>query len=304
MVKRTGSVRAGKAASAAREPRDVVSLTHPERVLFRDPRITKEQLAQFYRGIADFILPGLINRPLMLLRCPDGDGGDCFFQKHISHGFPSVIREISDRRTRERWIYIENLEGLIGLVQMSALEYHVWGCTIADMNRADRLVIDFDPGPGVPWAQLVQAALELRARLAASRLRCFVRTSGGKGLHVVIPLRPGCDWDRARRFALALAQGMARDHPERYLAVASKAERRARIFIDYLRNGRGSTAVCSYSLRKHPGAPIATPLSWEELPSVRAPDHFRFANIRRRLARLTADPWAGIEDVAQTLPRL
>ena len=238
----------------------------------------------------------------MLLRCPDGDAGECFFQKHAGSGFPAAVRQVADRAARQRWMYIEGLAGLIGLVQMNALEYHVWGSTIADLERADRVVIDLDPGPGVSWEHVIEAALDIRARLAALSLQSFVRTSGGKGLHVVVPVRPAAAWDSVRRFARALAEGAARDRPQRYLALATKAERGGKIFVDYLRNGRGATAVCSYSLRNRSGAPVATPLSWEELPGVRAPDQFAFANMRRRLASLRADPWAGIERVAQSLP--
>lgn len=273
-------------------------------MLLRNPVITKKALADFYRSIAASILPGLINRPLMLLRCPEGDGGECFFQKHASRGFPSSVLQIQDRSSRDSWLYIAGLEGLMGLVQMNALEYHVWETTVTDLERSDRVVIDLDPGAGVAWKRVVAAALALRARLAALDLECFVRTSGGKGLHVVVPVRPAARWDAARAFARSLAEELARTHPEQYLAVAAKAQRHGRIYLDYLRNGRGATAVCSYSLRNRPGAPIATPLTWDELPRVRAADQFRFDNIRRRLARLDRDPWDGIDRIAQTLPRL
>ena len=270
--------------------------------MIRDPLITKQDLARFYRSVSDFILPGLVNRPLMLLRCPDGAGGECFFQKHVGRGFPTVVREFDDSASEQRWIYVAGVEGLLSLVQMNAIEYHVWGTTIANLDRADRVVIDLDPAPGVAWKQVIQGAQELHERLTAMQLQCFVRTSGGKGLHVVVPVQPAADWDTTYGFARALAQEVARDHPQRYLAVASKAERRGRIFIDYLRNARGATSVCSYSLRNRPGAPIATPLAWEELPSLRAPDQFHIGNITRRLGRLGADPWDGIDRVTQTLP--
>jgi len=280
-----------------------VRLTHPERVLFRDPEITKEQLATFYRDIAAFILPGLIRRPQMLLRCPDGADGECFFQKHIGRSFPKAVHEVADKTSGQKWIYIDDLAGLLSLVQMNALEYHVWGCTIEDLEHADRIVMDLDPGEGVPWKHMIEAAHTLREQLSAARLQSFVRTSGGKGLHVVIPLNPAADWDAVGRFARALAEGLVTTRPERYLAVNSKAKRPGKIFIDYLRNARGSTAVCSYSLRNRASAPIATPLAWEELPKVRGGDQFRFDNIRRRLSGLSAEPWAGIERVKQVLPR-
>lgn len=278
-------------------------LTHPERILLAKPPISKQALARFYGRIADFILPGLVHRPLLLLRCPQGASGACFFQKHIRRALPPEVREVNDRVAKERWICIDGIEGLIALVQMSALEYHVWGCTVKDLEHADRLVIDLDPADGLPWKRVIDAALDLRARLAKLRLECFVRTSGGKGLHVVIPLQPPADWDGAKSFTRRLAEQMAREHPDRYLSVAAKAQRHGRIFIDYLRNARGATAVCSYSLRNRPGAPLATPLAWQELPRVRAPDQFRFDNIEQRLQRLSADPWAGIERARQALPR-
>lgn len=291
-----------KRANAARTRS--LRLTHPDRVLMREPRITKQDLADFYRDIAEFILPGLIRRPLMVLRCPEGSSGECFFQKHALRGFPCSVRQVNDRASRQRWIYVDGLEGLLGLVQMNCLEYHVWETTVADLERSDRIVIDLDPDVGVPWPRVRQAALELHRRLSGLNLASFVRTSGGKGLHVVIPVRPAADWDTARGFARALAEGIARDHPQEYLAIAAKAQRRGKIFIDYLRNGRGATAVCSYSLRNQPGAPVATPLSWEELPKVRAADQFGFANIRQRVATLTSDPWEGIDRIAQSLPVL
>src|SRR5262249_51116891 len=206
------------------------------------PKITKQELADFYRGIADFILPGLINRPVMLLRCPDGAAGECFFQKHITHTFPAAVHEVNDPADQQRWIYVDGLDGLLGLVQMSALEYHVWGSTVADLEHADRIVFDLDPAPGVPWKRVIEAARALRERLSELKLESFVRTSGGKGLHVVLPVAPAADWDSVRAFSRSLAEGLAREAPERYLAVATKTERKGRIFIDYLRNARGATA--------------------------------------------------------------
>ena len=278
-------------------------ITHPERVVFADPEVTKGELAAFYQRIAAHLLPDLIGRPVMLMRCPAGGAGECFFQKHRSPGFPAAVHEVNDTKDRQRWLYIEDLAGLMGLVQMNALEFHVWGSTVANLERADRLVIDLDPGPGVAWKSVIETALALRARLQAAKLQSFVRTTGGKGLHVVIPVRPACDWERARAFSRALAESLVREQPTRYLSVATKAERTGKIFIDYLRNGRGATAVCSYSLRNRPGAPIATPLTWEELPRLRGGDQFGYANIERRLARLPRDPWAGIDTLRQSLPK-
>jgi bifunctional non-homologous end joining protein LigD len=301
--KKTGTApaKSRKARKPAATEVSEVRLTHPDRVLFGDPKITKGELAAFYRDIAGFILPGLANRPQMLLRCPDGASGECFFQKHITHGFPPAVHEIRDRTLKQSWIYIDDLAGLLSLVQMNTLEFHVWGCTTADLEHADRIVIDLDPGPDVPWKYVIEAALALRERLTSGKLQSFVRTTGGKGLHVVIPLKPAAAWDAVGSFARSLAEAFAGERPERYLVVASKARRPGRIFIDYLRNARGATAVCSYSLRNRPGAPIATPLDWDELPRLKSPDAFRFGNIGRRLARLSTDPWEGIGRVRQSV---
>ena len=291
---------AGKGDAAELEG---VRLSHPGRRLFADPPITKLQLARFYADIAEFILPGMINRPVMLLRCPDGaEGGQCFFQKHLSPGFGDAVREVLDAEDQQRWIYIEDLRGLLSLVQMNALEYHVWGCTVRDLDHADRLVFDFDPAPGVAWKQVVRSAQDLRERLEGLKLRSFVRTSGGKGLHLVVPIKP-TPWSEAKDFCHAVAETLAGEQPERYVAVASKARREGKIFVDYLRNGRGATAVASYSLRNKPGAPIATPLIWDELPRLRSPQQFTYANIKRRLARLQDDPWKGFEQLKQALPK-
>jgi bifunctional non-homologous end joining protein LigD len=296
---RRGSTRSGKTSAIEVSG---VRLTHPDRILFQDPKISKRELAAFYRDIANFILPGLRDRPQMLLRCPDGASGECFFQKHRTPGFSPAVHEVRDRALKQSWMYIDDLAGLLSLVQMNTLEFHVWGCTRADLEHADRIVIDLDPGPSVPWKHVVEAALALHERLSAGKLQSFVRTTGGKGLHVVIPLEPAAGWDAVGSFARSLAEAFAGERPERYVAVASKNRRPGRIFVDYLRNARGATAVCSYSLRNRPGAPIATPLNWDELPKVKSGDAFRFANIGRRLARLSADAWEGIGRVRQSLP--
>ena len=279
-------------------------LTHPDRVLFEHPKITKGALAAFYGDIADAILPGLIGRPLMLLRCPDGARGACFFQKHLSRGFPQAVHEVKDIKDRQRWICIDGLDGLLGLVQMDAIEYHTWGATALDLDHADRIVFDLDPAPNVSWKDVKRAALELRERLERVELASFVRTSGGKGLHVVVPLRPSVDWTSARSFARALAQTLASEQPQRYIAAATKARRSGRVYIDHLRNGRGATAIASYSLRNRPGAPMAVPLRWKELSRVSGPQQFNYAGIRRRLARLSADPWEGFRALRQSLPKL
>ena len=277
--------------------------THPERLLFEDPPITKAEIGAFYRDIADRVLPELVRRPLSLLRCPQGVGAGCFFQKHLTPGFSDAVKEHATGRRGERLPYIEDLSGLLGLVQMDVIEFHPWGARIEDVDRPDRLVFDLDPAPDVAWRAVVAAARELRERLTALRLECFVRTSGGKGLHVVVPLSGRDDWGSAKSFAQAMARTLAEESPRRYIDVATKSRRRGRIFIDYLSNGRGATSVASYSLRARPGAPLAVPIGWNELGRIRSGAQFGFANLRQRLARVD-DPWRGIADVRQALPRL
>lgn len=282
-------------------------LTSPERVLIADPGVTKLALAQFYARIAQHVLPELACRPLSLVRCPDGGAGACFFQKHPSPGMIPAIRTFELREkdgTPATYFEIEDLEGLLGLVQVNAIEIHPWGARVRDPERPDRLVMDLDPAPDVPFRAVVAGARELRERFEAMGLVSFVRTSGGKGLHVVVPLVPSASWDEARELTQRIARDMESDSPDRYLSVATKSRRAGRIFIDYLRNARGATSVASYTVRNRAGAPVATPLSWQELARVRSGAQFTIRNIEQRIARLRADPWADIAKTRQKLPRV
>jgi bifunctional non-homologous end joining protein LigD len=191
---------------------------------------------------------------------------------------------------------------LIDLVQASVLEIHPWGSTVDNLERPDRLIFDLDPGDGVPWNAVIEAALDVRGRLEDDGLASFVKTSGGKGLHVVVPIQPSVEWDTAKKFTQSIAEAMAKSRPERYVAVMSKAARRGRIFIDYLRNGRGATAVAPYSTRALPFASVSTPLAWEELSEGIRADHFKIDNLRQRLDVLTEDPWPDFFKVRQRLP--
>lgn len=301
-VKRGG----GNSRARATQAENQVVLTHPERVLIDKPRVTKQQLADYYRRIADHLLPGLINRPLATVRCPKGIGTACFFQKHAMAGMPASLHVVELRAKsgkREGHLYVEDIQGVIGLVQMNVIEIHPWGSTVDDLDHPDRLVFDLDPAPGVRWADVAKGARELRERLGRTGLQSFLRTTGGKGLHVVVPLNPRPDWDTAKAFAHALARTLEAEAPEKYLCVATKSKRRGRIFIDYLRNARGATAVASYCVRARRGAGVATPLRWEELPKLRSGDQYTIENIPARLARMRSDPWAGIDTIKQSLPK-
>ena len=278
-----------------------VRLTHPERILWEGPGITKQGLAEFYAEIAEWILPHMQGRVLSLVRCPSGVGGQHFYAKHPWHGLDPAVRHV-DVGEKEQMLVVENLTGLLSLVQASVAEIHPWGSTADDLERPDRLIFDLDPDEDLPWSAVIAAAHEVRERLAQMGLTSFVKTSGGKGLHVVLPIVPSVDWDAAKEFTGALATAMAKDSPDRYIATMSKRARKGRVFVDFFRNGRGATAVGAYSTRALPDATVSTPLDWNELSeSVRA-DHFRIDNLRQRLAVLRQDPWAEMLTVKQRLP--
>jgi bifunctional non-homologous end joining protein LigD len=280
-----------------------VALTHADRVLW-DEGITKIDLARFYESIADWILPHVAGRPLALVRCPSGAEKGCFFQKHSWAGLGADIRRetVRDEDGEEEVLYVEDIRGIVSLVQASVLEIHPWGSTIADVDRPDRITMDLDPAPDVTWPEVIRAAQDVRERLTSVGLESFVKTTGGKGLHVVVPLTRRAGWTEVKTFAQALALAMEADSPERYIAKASKQARKGLIYVDYLRNGRGATAIAAYSTRARPGAPVSVPLAWSELSPKLAPNHFTIANLGARLAKLKADPWADIAKVDQFLP--
>ena len=280
--------------------RGAIHLTHPERILWEEAGITKQGLAEFYTGIADWILPHLAGRPLSLLRCPSGTGAKCFFAKHPWKGLDERVRRI-DTGDKEPMIAVDDLTGLMNLVQAGVVEIHPWGSTIHNLDQPDRLIFDLDPGENVSWEEVVEAAHDVRNRLAALGLQSFVKTSGGKGLHVVVPILPEADWDEAKTFTKTVAETMARERPDRYVAILAKRARSERIFVDYLRNGRGSTAVAAYSTRALPRASVSTPLGWDELsPGLRS-DHFTVGNLLHRLSSLKRDPWEDFFKICQRL---
>ncbi len=300
-------VREDEAAPAARVParaKPTVALTHPDRVYWKDAGVTKEGLASYYAQVWRFMAPHVERRPLALLRCPGGTAAKCFFQKHAWKGVSREILTAVDPLDEEgdnSLLAIDSLDGLIGLVQGAALEIHGWQARLDDLEKPDQLVIDLDPGDGVPWSVMLDAAREVRARLEAAKLAAFVKTTGGKGLHVAAPLKPKAGWDTVKGFARDLAVAMAADEPKRFIAKATKAERKGRIFIDYLRNGRGATAIVPYSTRARAGATVAMPLGWDELEPSVGSGHFTVANAAARLDNLAADPWADFRKAARPL---
>jgi bifunctional non-homologous end joining protein LigD len=282
--------------------RDIV-ITHPDRVVFPADDITKQELVDYYKAVMPWLLPGIADRPTSTIRCPGGIDSPCFFQKHVMAGLEHVgtARLKEETGAQAVYLYPRDEAGVIELVQFGAIEFHPWGSRIDSPDVADRVVFDLDPGDGVAWSRVVAAARMTRGFLDDLGLRSFVRTTGGKGLHVVVPLNPGAGWNEVKAFARGFAEALATLHPLEFVATATKRFRQGKIYIDYLRNGRGATAVASYSLRSRPGAPVAVPLRWEELGRVRSGAAFDLKSTPKRLARLKKDPWEGIDSVKQDL---
>ena len=281
-----------------------VRLTHPDRVLYLEQAITKLVLARYYEAVAHWIVPHAAHRPLSLVRCPEGQGGPCFYQKHAGAGVPKEVARVRIRESgggTASYLYVDDLPGLIALTQIGVLEIHPWGARVGRLDRPDRLVLDLDPAPGVAWTGVVEAAYETRALLTDLGLVSFLKTTGGKGLHVVVPLRPEAGWDALRALGEGIGAELVRRAPDRYTINPLKSARRGRIFIDYLRNVRGATAVAAYSPRARPGAPVSTPVGWTELTGKARPEDFTVLTVPKRLLALRRDPWADFFSVDQAI---
>jgi bifunctional non-homologous end joining protein LigD len=278
-----------------------VRLSSPDKVLYPEQGITKSELADYYVAVAERMLPHVAGRPVTMVRCPTGRQKKCFYQRHAGSGVLEQLRPVKVPGFDDPYLYIEDVAGLIAMVQMGTLEIHPWGVTVALPDRPDRIIFDLDPDEGLGFADVVAAAKEVRERLLALGLESFVKTTGGKGLHVVVPVEPVTGWREAKAFAKRFSEAMAADAPGRYLTRISKAERAGRIFIDYLRNDPTSTAVGPYSTRSRPGAPVAMPLFWEELDRPLDPGAFTVKSAPERV-RAAKDPWAGLGEVRQRIP--
>jgi len=281
-----------------------VRLSSPDKVLWAEQGITKSELADYYVAVSDVMLPHVARRPVTMVRCPTGAEKKCFYQRHAASGVLPQLKEVTVPGFDEPYLYIEDVAGLIAMVQMGTLEIHPWGVTVERPDRPDRIIFDLDPDEGLGFADVVRATLEVRERLEAIGLLSFVKTTGGKGLHIVVPIEPVTEWRAAKAFAKAFSEVMAADSPERYLTRISKAERSGRIFIDYLRNDPTSTAVGPYSTRSRPGAPVATPLEWDEVGPELDPKAFTVATVPERVRALRREPWSEMDDVRQRMPEL
>ena len=278
-----------------------VRLSSPDKVLYPEQGITKSELADYYIAVADRMLPHVANRPVTMVRCPTGSEKKCFYQRHAGSGVLPQLHEVTVPGFDDPYLYIQDLPGLIAMVQMGTLEVHPWGVTVERPDMPDRIIFDLDPDEGLGFADVISAAKEVRERLSRLGLESFVKTTGGKGLHVVLPIEPITAWPAAKAFAKSLSAEMAADAPERYLTKISKAERAGRIFIDYLRNDPTSTAVGPYSTRSRPGAPVAMPIEWEELDGSLEPSGFTLRTVPARIVKVP-DPWKEIGKVRQRLP--
>jgi bifunctional non-homologous end joining protein LigD len=261
-----------------------ITITHPDRVIWEPGRITKGELAEYYAQVAPLMLPQIVRRPLSLLRCPEGIGAECFFQRNPGQGLGPDVRPFAFRHhgKKTEYLYIEDERGLLELIQMNTVELHPWGAPIDSIDYPDRMIFDLDPAPDVPFDAVKLAAQDLRQRLERKGLESVLKCTGGKGLHVTVPLAGKDRWPAVKSFAAAVAEEMASAAPQAYIATMSKAKRTARIFIDYFRNDYTATAIADFSVRARPGAPVALPIEWKELKSLKSASQFSIKDVLKR----------------------
>jgi bifunctional non-homologous end joining protein LigD len=271
-----------------------VTITHPDRRLYPDPPITKIDVARYYDTIAEWIVPHIAGRPLTLVRCPEGITGECFYMKHSKLWAPSPLRrvKIQEKKKVGEYLIADDVAGVAGLVQMGVLEIHTWNSTMDDVERPNRIVVDLDPGERITWPQVISAARVVRRALEALELDSFVKTTGGRGLHVVVPIVPHADWSECLEFSRALCERIEATDGRLYTTQFAKAGRANKILLDYLRNNRTNTSVAAYSTRARAGAAVSVPLAWDELRPTLDPRSLTLLTVPSRLARLKRDPWA------------
>jgi len=272
-----------------------VEISHPDRILYPVLKLTKIEVARYYESINEWIVPHVAGRPLTLVRCPEGVSGECFFMKHSKVWAPKALRRvrIKERTKLGEYLIADDISGIVSLAQMDVLEIHTWNSIFEDVERPNRLVFDLDPGDEVDWPAVARGARMIRDALAALKLASFVKTTGGRGLHVVVPLTPHADWKQCLDFSRALSERFEQAQPKLYTTAFAKAGRSRKILIDYLRNNRTNTSIAAYSTRAREGAPVSVPLTWEELRGSLDPRSFTVLTVPKRLARLKTDPWAG-----------
>jgi bifunctional non-homologous end joining protein LigD len=277
-------------------------ISNPTKIMYEEDNITKSEIATYYESIQSWILPYIINRPLSLLRCPDGYK-KCFYQKHLTDSKAKDLYsvKIKENKTTEDCIYIKDAEGLISLVQMGVLEIHPWGSTVENLEHPDIIIFDLDPSPEIVWKDVVKAALEVKQHLEDFQLKSYVKTTGGKGLHVVVPILPEYSWDNIKNFTQVFADFMVQTYPNKYVAKMSKELRKGKIFIDYLRNQRGATAVAPYSTRARIHAPVSTPIAWEELTKNLDDTSYNIYSVAKKIVKNKKNPWQDFFKIKQSL---
>lgn len=277
-------------------------LTHPKKVLYPEDGVTKLDLVNYYDTVKKWMLPYITNRPLTLVRCPD-TYKECFYQKHLNKFSPQDVESVSikEKTKTDQYPYITNITGLLSLVQLGVLEFHIWGSDVKKVNYPNMIVFDLDPSPEVAWKKVVAAAKLLKKELAKLKLKSFVKTTGGKGLHVVVPIKPEHDWDDIKNFSHAFVNHIVELFPEEYVSTISKAKRKGKIFVDYLRNQKGATAIAPYSTRARKGAPVSVPLRWEELSNRFEDNYYTIFTLPKRLKKLRQDPWKDFNKTRQSI---
>ncbi len=315
LVKLTKTIKSPNNSSKQVKPKNTealviegIEITHPNRII-APMKITKGELARYYAAISDKILPYIENRPLLIMRCPKEGGSSCFFQKHLTKAFPKEIVgiEVGDSNTTEgdrKYLMIKNIKGLISLIQFNVVEIHPWGSQAKNLEKPDRIVFDLDPAPGISWRDFIHRTLILKKELDNLKLKSFIKTTGGKGFHITIPINPLLDWTTIKNFTRDFAIKMSKKYPDFFVSTMSKKVRTNKIFIDYLRNARNATSVAAFSTRVHPGAPISTPLSWKEVNNTRSSREYNINNIRKRINKIDknkSDPWKGFYQCKQKI---
>jgi bifunctional non-homologous end joining protein LigD len=278
-----------------------IRISHPDRVIYPALGFTKLGLAHYYEEIGEWILPHVARRPLNLLRCPEGSEKPCFFQRHANDSFPNSVKS-APLGDGESCVYVDSVAGLVALAQAGVLEVHPWGSKVDKIDRPDRIVFDLDPDAAVPWKRIVETAKLIRSMLNELGLEAFVKTTGGKGLHVVVPIARKHSWDEAKAFSHGIALALVRAAPDLYVATASKTKRSKKIFVDYLRNARSASAVAAYSTRARPEGTVSMPITWEEIDAAKN-DRFDVRTVPKRLKKQREDPWEGLLESKASISR-
>jgi bifunctional non-homologous end joining protein LigD len=278
-----------------------IRISHPDRLIYPDLRVSKIDLARYYDAIGAWVLPHIVGRPLTLLHCPQGMAAPCSYMKHAKQWGPSALRRvrIPEKTKIGEYLVADSIDAVVALVQMGIVEVHTWNSTTDHLERPNRIIWDLDPGPAVSWTQVVAAARLIRRVLATLDLAAWVKTTGGRGLHVVVPIKPLRDWSECLDYARALSNAIVQTDPDLYTIAFAKRGRERKILIDYLRNNRTNTSICAYSPRARPGAAVSTPITWKELSI--EPSRWTLATVPQRLRRLETDPWADYWTTSQRL---